>query len=210
MSSYPIPIKRRRRQAEFWFITAVVLLAVFTVFCALLLASDIGDMMEIQEDKLLTPEVTPVPEAEPTPPPAPLPKAWVRYDVDLDDELQQYIDDVCAEYGVEAAVVMAIIETESGCDPSLVGDAGHSWGLMQIYSTQHTARCVRLGAWNLLDPRMNVRVGVDYLAELLDCGHGMEWALSWYNGHGGEPCDYAYTVITRAEQLLESAMTVTE
>ncbi len=185
-----------------WF-GAVLVLFLFVIYCLLVSASNADDAMEIQTDKLITPEVTSVPMPVET-------KTWVRYDVALDDDLQKYIEEVCKEYNVEASVVMAIIEVESGCNPELVGDNGHSWGLMQIYSTQHTARCVRLGAWNLLDPRMNVRVGVDYLAELLNCGHGMEWALSWYNGHGGELCDYAYAVLTEAERLLESAQSVTE
>lgn len=161
--------------------------------------------MQIREDRVMT-EATPVPIPEPTE----QPETWVRYAVGLDDDLQRYIEDVCREYDIEASVVMAVIDVESGCDPSTVGDSGNSWGLMQIYSTQHTARCVRLGAWNLLDPRQNIRVGVDFLAELLDCGHGMEWALSWYNGHGGEPCDYSIAVLHRAEQLMESAQLVSE
>lgn len=167
--------------------------------------------MQIREDRIMT-EATPVPAPEPTPPPAPLQHVWVRYDVPLDDELQQYIDDVCAQYDVPASVVMAIIgvETHGTYDPTLIGDSGNSFGLMQIYSLCHTERCVRLGAWNLLDPRQNIRVGVDYLAELLACGYGMEWALSWYNGYSGYPCDYAYAVMTEAERLLESAQLVVE
>ena len=97
----------------------------------------------------------------------PAPAVWTRYPVPLDDELQIYIEQLCAEYEVPANVVFAVIEVESGYDPSLVGDGGNSWGLMQIYATQHTARCVRLGAWNLLDPKANVRVGIDFLGELL-------------------------------------------
>ncbi len=102
-------------------------------------------------------------------------------------------------------MVLAVIERESDFDPELVGDNGKSWGLMQIYNSQHIKRCVDLGAWNLLDPKMNVRVGINYLSELLSCGHGMEWALSWYNGHGGEPCEYAESVLKRAEEIKATA-----
>ena len=146
----------------------------------------------------------------PMPTATPAPKAWTRYDVPLDDDLQIYIGELCRQYEVPANVVMAMIEVESGFDAELVGDGGNSWGLMQIYATQHTARCVRLGAWNLLDPKANVRVGIDFMAELLDTGHGIEWALSWYNGWGGEPCDYAGAVLCIAEQLLESSQLVVE
>ena len=165
--------------------------------CVFMALNDIEEPPEV-------PEVTP----EPTPTPKPV-EVWARYGVPLDDDLQRYIEELCKSYEVPASVVMAVIQTESGCDAELIGDDGHSFGLMQIYSTQHTARCIRLGAWNLLDPYQNVRVGIDYLAELLNCGHGIEWALSWYNGHGGEPCEYAYKVMTEAERMLESVQLAT-
>lgn len=186
-----------------WLVAAVVLAAILMTVAYARLAR-VSQMYEIQKEKLIVPATTSVPMPEPTE----APKTWVRYDVPLSDDLQQRIEEICKEYGVEANVVMAIIEVESGCDPTLVGDNGHSWGLMQIYNSEHIPRCVRLGAWNLLDPVMNVRVGVDYLAELLNYGHGMEWALSFYNGHGGEPCDYALAVLHESERLLESAQTV--
>ena len=181
-------------------ILAAVLLCALVVILLLDAIGKKTTVREIDKEAFVFPAVTEVPPPEYT--------AWTRYDVNLDDELQQYIGDLCKRYGVDAAVVMALIETESDCDPNTVSDNGNSWGLMQIYATQHTARCVRLGAWNLLDPQQNVRVGIDYLAELLGIGHGIEWALSWYNGHGGEPCEYADRVLTEAERLMESAQTV--
>lgn len=181
-----------------WMILSAVLLAVFVtlMYACLCIASDEDDVMEIREERIMT-DITPVPM-----PPAEV-KAVVTYPVPLDQELQDYIVQTCLEYEVSPCIVFAIIGVESNYDASMIGDNGKSWGLMQIYSTQHTARCVRLGAWNLLDPKMNVRVGIDYLAELLSTGHDIEWCLSWYNGHGGEPCEYARTVLCNAEQILE-------
>ena len=131
---------------------------------------------------------------------------WVRYDVPLDDDLQKYIYKLCSEYKVDPALVMAVIEVESGFDPEKSGDGGKSLGLMQIYSTQHTERCIRLDAWNLFEPKANVRVGIDFLSELMATGHDIEWCLSWYNGHGGDSCEYSKTVLNRAEIISESAM----
>lgn len=184
----------------------VIAMILLFVWCAARIAARADDAMQIREDKLLVPETTSVPEPTETP----APRTWTRYDVPLDDELQIYIGELCREYEVPANVVMAMIEVESGFDAELVGDGGNSWGLMQIYATQHTARCVRLGAWNLLDPKANVRVGIDFMGELLATGHGIEWALSWYNGWGGEPCDYAGAVLRIAEELLESSQLVVE
>lgn len=165
-------------------------------------ASDADDHME--EFKIVSPaSVTPEPTAPPVEP-------WMRYPVPLDDELQKYIEIKCAEYGVDAPIVFAMIGVESGYNPAAVGDNGHSIGLMQIWQDIHTDRMQRLCAADLRDPYQNVLVGIDLLAELMDYGNGLDWALSFYNGHGGEPCEYAVTVQRNAECLLEGAMLVTE
>lgn len=187
------------------FICLVALAAALFVtllYCALVVASDADDRMdEIVESKLIIPEVTPVPMP---------PETWVRYAVNLDDDLQKYITKVCRDYGVSSSVVMAVIETESDCDPYCISDNGHSKGLMQIWEDEHKDRMERLGVTDLLDPKQNILCGVDFLAELMDIHNDAEWALSWYNGHGGDPCEYAYKVLTRAEQLLESCQVMEE
>lgn len=185
-----------------WMILAAILMCVFIVvlYCCLIVASNADDRMdEIWEERVMT-DVTPVPAPAET---------WTRYDVALDDDLQRYIGQICRKYEVSTALVMAVIEIESGCDPNCVGDNGHSYGLMQIYLDCHRDRCIRLNAYNLFDPRQNALVGVDFLAELLSYGHGEEWALSWYNGLGGDPGEYTYKVMTEAERLLESSQQVT-
>ncbi len=185
-----------------WMILAAILMCVFIVvlYCVLIVASNADDReREIWEERVMT-NTTPVPAPADT---------WTRYDVALDDDLQRYIGQICRKYEVSTALVMAVIEIESGCDPACVGDNGHSYGLMQIYLDCHRDRCIRLNAYNLFDPRQNVLVGVDFLAELLSYGHGEEWALSWYNGLGGDPGEYTYKVMTEAERLLESSQQVT-
>ncbi len=181
-----------------WLLITLILF----VICLLLgigRAMDRNEPREIREERL-----RPIATSVPYPSPAHIVESWAKYDVPLDDGLQQYIAEVCREYEVDAAVVFAIMAVESDFDAGYIGDGGASYGLMQIYASQHTERCIRLNCYNLLDPRQNVLCGVDYLAELLGAGHGIEWALSWYNGHGGETCDYAYFVLTEADRLLES------
>ena len=176
-----------------------MLLVIIAVLAVLILIQGSGRMEEEQEDKppVIMTAVTP---------PTELREPWVRYDVPLDDDLQQYIGQVCREYGVPTEIVMAIIDMESDYQADRIGDGGRSYGLMQIYASQHTERCVELGAVNLLDPRQNILAGVDFLAELLDIGP-MDWALSFYNGGGGElPWPYADAVMDRAEILDESAV----
>ena len=179
-----------------WMILAALMMCLFVVvlYCALVVASDADDQMEAEAERHMT-DVTPIP-VEPK----------VTYPVPLDQELQDYIVQTCLDYEISPCIVFAIIGVESNYDASLIGDNGKSYGLMQIYASQHTQRCIRLNTYNLLDARQNVLTGIDYLAELLSTGHDIEWCLSWYNGHGGEPCEYARTVLCNAEQILEGVM----
>ena len=112
-----------------------------------------------------------MPMAEPTPTPTPT--------------VQDIVEAVCAEYeNVDPLLVRAIIKVESGGDPLMVGDGGWSVGLMQINTAAQGDRIKRLGVDDLFDPESNIRVGVDYLAALMDEGKGQDWALLAYNGGG--------------------------
>jgi len=141
----------------------------------------------------------------------------VRYPVPLDDALQQYVLDQASSKGISAAVVFAVIAKESDFNPDLVGDDGKSFGLMQIMASEHTERCIRLNAYNLLNPYQNVSVGIDYLAELMDENRGLEWALMAYNGgpgyadrmtEAGKVSDYAVEVARMAECFFEGLQVV--
>lgn len=147
------------------------------------------------------------------------PKTIVRYPVPLSDDIQQHIISTAVERGISPALVMAIIQRESNCDPDMIGDDGNSFGLMQIYANQHTERCVRLNAPNLLDPYKNVEVGVDILAELMSHGKSLSWVLMAYNGGmsyagqmtaEGNVSNYASQVMALSEQIAEGVMVVTE
>jgi soluble lytic murein transglycosylase-like protein len=169
-----------------------VMIALFVAVLYLALIPQKG--MEIREEHVMTPTYTPVPAA-----------TWTRYPLPLDDELQKHVERLCKEYEVDAAIIFAMIEAESGCDPNCVGDNGRSYGLMQIMEECHHERCVRLGADNLFNPYQNVLVGIDFFAELMNTGNGIDWALSWYNSGHGEPTAYALQIQNRAEELREAS-----
>lgn len=57
------------------------------------------------------------------------------------------------------ALVLAIIEHESGYEFDKVGDGGQSKGYMQIYEKWHADRMKRLNCTDLMNPYQNVRVG---------------------------------------------------
>ena len=115
------------------------------------------------------------PEVEEEPP-------VLYFDVPLSEDLQDHIFLVCESYGLDPALIIAVIQRESTYRAKLMGDNGKSYGLMQIQKKWHLERMERLGVTNLLDPYQNVKVGIDYLAELSEMGRGIEWTLMAYNG----------------------------
>lgn len=132
------------------------------------------------------------------------------YDVPLEEPLQDHIFILCEEYGIDPAIVIAMIGKESVNNPHAVGDGGNSLGLMQIQPRWHKDRMKRLGITSLFNPYQNVTVGIDILRELFATGKSTEWVLMAYNGGQayanekaalGIVSDYANTVIANARTL---------
>ncbi len=100
-----------------------------------------------------------------------------------------------SEFGVDEAVVRAIIHAESAFRPNAVSHAG-AQGLMQLIP----ATASRFGVSDVFDPNQNIRGGVQYLAWLLRRYEGnLTLAAAGYNAgegavdrHGGVP-PYAET-----------------
>lgn len=105
------------------------------------------------------------------------------FDVPLSKDLQNHIFKLCDSYkNIEPSIIIAMIQTESNYDSSIIGDAGLAFGLMQIHPRWHENRMNELGITDLLDPYQNVKVGIDYLSDLITTGESIEWALMAYNG----------------------------
>ena len=111
------------------------------------------------------------------------------------------------EFGVEEAVVRAIIHAESAFRPNAVSHAG-AQGLMQLIP----ATASRFGVGDAFDPNQNIRGGVQYLAWLLKrFNNDLTLAAAGYNAgegavdrHGGVP-PYAETqrYVVRVGQLAD-------
>ncbi len=85
------------------------------------------------------------------------------------------------EFGVEEAIVRAIMHAESAFNPNALSRAG-AQGLMQLMPP--TAR--RFGVVNAFDPEQNIRGGVEYLAWLLKRFNGdLTLAAAGYNAGEG-------------------------
>lgn len=134
------------------------------------------------------------------------------YDIPLSDDLQIFITRKCEEYHIDPELIYAMIERESTYNPNAMGDNGRSYGLMQIQLRYVRERMDKLGCTDLLDPYDNVTVGIDLIAEYIDKGYGLEWALMAYNGGEGYAynmrsqgyvSNYARSVIANAEAMKE-------
>ncbi len=141
------------------------------------------------------------------------------YPVPLDAAVQERIVEICREYQVDPAIVMAMINKESTFNPAAKGDGGASYGLMQIQAILHMERIARLGVTNLYDPEQNVLVGVDYLAELISKYNNISMALVAYNAGetganngwfsvGRYESDYSREVMHNAQIYSESCITI--
>ena len=136
---------------------------------------------DYQEAKRRAEPATVTQAEEPAAPEVPKEPERTYYDVPLTEDLQDVIIDTAGGRGVDPALVLAVIEKESGYNPDASGDNGRSQGLMQIWRSFHEKRMEKLGAVNLYDPKDNVLVGIDILAEKLDKYEDAEKALIAYN-----------------------------
>ncbi len=97
------------------------------------------------------------------------------------DAYDAEITAAAAKYGVDEAIVRAIIHAESSFNPNALSRVG-AQGLMQLMPA--TAR--RFGVSNAFDPAQNIRGGVQYLAWLLKRFNGnLTLAAAGYNAGEG-------------------------
>ena len=87
---------------------------------------------------------------------------------------------IAQRYGVEAALVHAVISAESGYEPNAVSPAG-AIGMMQVMP--ETA--AEYGVKNLHDPIANIDVGTRHLKYLLRKYKNISHALAAYNAGEG-------------------------
>jgi hypothetical protein len=153
------------------------------------------------------PTETEPPVTEPTEPQETEPPV-ILYDVPLDEELQLFIIECCEDKGIDPTVVLAMIWKESNFKTGNKGDGGSSHGLMQVQPYWHSGRMKRLGCTDLLDPKQNVLVGIDYLAEQIERygGDVVKGVVAYNKGHyAGEVTYYGRAVMQKAEEIAATA-----
>lgn len=129
-------------------------------------------------------------------------------DVPLDDELQAGLRELCREYGVDYAMMVAMAETESGFDPHAVGADGElgMWQLMPSTAAQAEAALGR--RLNLFDAWDSAEAAVWLMAHYTEKYGDKFRALMAYSmgeagatrrlGDGLPRSEYAACVMTRA------------
>lgn len=153
-----------------------------------------------------TPIPTPIPTVIPIPEPTPAPPDWApSEDVPLDSELQWYVHDACVRYGVDEALVLAMIEHESSFRPDAKSE--NCYGLMQIHKINYT--WLRAEGIEPLEYPGNIDAGVLIVGGMLTKYTNTHKALMAYNC--GEPgakrlWKQGYTTSAYSRAVAESAL----
>jgi soluble lytic murein transglycosylase-like protein len=94
---------------------------------------------------------------------------------------EEFIQEAADRFGVDAALIRAVIRTESAFDAYAVSPVG-AQGLMQLMP----ALSEELGVMDPFDPRENIMAGTRYLADLLAYhSNNIPLALASYNAGPG-------------------------
>lgn len=93
------------------------------------------------------------------------PEEVIYYDCPLSEELQDYIFELCEEEDIPPALVIGLIDHESGFEPTAISST-EDYGLMQINECNHEWLSETYGVTDFLDARQNILCGVKILGNL--------------------------------------------
>lgn len=114
----------------------------------------------------------------------------VNPEIPLSGELQAALAVACDKYGVDYAIALALIQTESNFDPYVVSYSG-CYGLCQLNPYYFPSG---------LSPAENINYGMQYLGtNLAKYGNYPAALCAYNNGHDNGDRGYANVVLSRAE-----------
>lgn len=88
------------------------------------------------------------------------------YDIPLSENLQRYIFEICKAEEVPVALVMAMIEHESGFNPEAISSTD-DYGLMQINEVNHEWLEEKYRCADMMNPYQNVFCGIKIIGVYL-------------------------------------------
>lgn len=113
------------------------------------------------------------------------------FDVPLDAELQDYINNECEVRGVPTSLAIAVIWRESRYVSGLISPTA-DYGLMQVNAASWPDLIQKLGIKNLLNDYQNCKAGVAILARAWDqAGGDVNMAAMAYKAPNGCLADWA-------------------
>lgn len=180
-------MQRMKTTDKMQFCATTIILSVFAV---VMMASVSGNRSEatisaqgITESEaavLEAPNTEPTTEPETTAPEE-TKVPYVYYDIPLDDGMQEYIQDVCRDYGFDRYdIVVALIEKESTYRETVISSTD-DYGYMQINKINHEWLSEEFGITDFLDGKQNILAGVHILSSLYEKYGDVELALMAYN-----------------------------
>jgi soluble lytic murein transglycosylase-like protein len=110
--------------------------------------------------------------------------------------LAPMVDEIARAANMDTALLMAVIDVESGGNPQAVSPKGAT-GLMQLMPETGA----RHGASNLFDPRQNIAAGARYLHQLMQQFGDLQLALAAYNAGEGAVQKYGGQIPPYAETM---------
>ncbi len=105
---------------------------------------------------------------------------FIPLEVELDEELQEFIYCLSYGYNIDYAFVMGLIEAESTYQVDVVSST-NDYGLMQINTVNHEWLKEKLGVTDFLDPYQNTMSGIYILRNLFEKYEDPEKVLMAYN-----------------------------
>ena len=108
------------------------------------------------------------------------------FDISVPKDIQDYMFELCKEYDIPGALIVAMMERESRFNPDAVSRT-NDYGYMQINKGNFEWLKNTLGISNLLDPKENILCGVYIISShLKKNNNNINKALMCYNcGAGG-------------------------
>lgn len=86
-------------------------------------------------------------------------------EIELDDELQEFIFYLSVGYGIDCSLIMAVIQQESNFRADAISNTD-DYGLMQINQVNHAYLTDILGVTDYLDPYQNIEAGMFTIGQL--------------------------------------------